>query len=218
MAEKIIRRESLSKQVSHELEKMIESGEYPVGSKIPPEPDLMQMFQVSRNTIREAIQGLTLAGLLETKQGNGTFVRSSNRFEANMKQKYEKVSIEDISEARKCIEITIAHLAALRCQESDIETITECFIKRKNLKVSDRENTKADIEFHMAIAKACHNIILIDLYQSISSYLESHIAERKLVSLLTTEEIDNLHEQLYNAIIQKNADAASIAAKNILDI
>lgn len=218
MVGKIIKRESLSKQVSQELEKMIENGEYLVGDKIPTESDLIEMFQVSRNTIREAIQGLTLAGLLETKQGNGTFVRSSSRFDANMKQKYAKVSLKDIREARNCIEVTIAHLAALRCEQEDIDIITKCFNKRKNLKVNIRENTKADIEFHMAIANACHNLILIDLYQSISDYLESHITERNLDSTLSSEEIDQLHEQLYKAIIEKNADAASVAAKNILDI
>lgn len=218
MQEKGVKRESLSNQVSKELEKMIENGEYKLGERIPTEPDLMKMFQVSRNTIREAIKGLTLAGLLETKQGNGTFVRSTNRFEANMKQKYETVSIEDIREARNCIEVTIAHLAANRREKEDLNLIEKFFNERKNLKVNVRENTKADIEFHMAIAKSCHNLILIDLYQSISDYLESHITERKLESSLSTEEIDKLHEELYKAIINKDSEAASVAARNILDI
>lgn len=218
MQEKGVKRESLSNQVSKELEKMIENGEYKLGERIPTEPDLMKMFQVSRNTIREAIKGLTLAGLLETKQGNGTFVRSTNRFEANMKQKYETVSIEDIREARNCIEVTIAHLAANRREKEDLNLIEKFFNERKNLKVNVRENTKADIEFHMAIAKSCHNLILIDLYQSISDYLESHITERKLESSLSTEEIDKLHEELYKAIINKDSETASVAARNILDI
>ena len=215
---KLIKRESLSKQVSKELEKMISEGEYEVGSKIPTEPDLMEMFQVSRNTIREAIQGLTMAGLLETKQGNGTFVRASSRFEANMKLKYSEVSLDDISEARNCIEITIAHLAALRCQPEDVEMIEKYYNKRKNLQVDERENTKADIEFHIAIAKASHNLILIDIYQTISDYLESHILDRKLESQLSTQEIDQLHEDLFLAVIHNDANAATIAAKNILAI
>lgn len=71
---------------------------------------------------------------------------------------------------------------------------------------------------HLAIAKACHNIILIDLYQSISNYLENHIIERNLDSKLSASEIDNLHKKLYDAILNRNSEEATIAAHNILNI
>lgn len=216
--QKIVKRDSLSKQVSDKLETMIESGMYEIGQKIPTESELMQIFEVSRNTIREAVRSLTWSGILEVKQGDGTYVRSSSRFHANMKQKYAQVSLEDITEARNCIEVTIAHMAAMRRQEEDINKITMAYAKRKELKAGCKENTKADIEFHMAIAEACHNSILIDLYQSISDYLESHIAERNLDSQIDFEKIDQLHEELFYAVIDQNADLASTCAENILKI
>lgn len=215
---KTIKRDSLAKQVSDELEAMIERGEYEVGDKIPTEPDLMEMFHVSRNTIREAIQGLTFAGILETKQGNGTFVQSNNRFQANMSQKYAEVSIEDIREARNSIEVTIAHLAAVRYEDEDFDLITEAFNRRQNQNTSTKENTSADLDFHMAIAYACHNTILIDLYKSILSYLESQILERKLVTKLTAEEIDRMHQNLYEAVISRSPDQAVVAAQDIVNI
>ena len=81
-----------------------------------------------------------------------------------------------------------------------------------------KENTLADVEFHMAIARACHNTILIDLYQSISTYLENHIAERNMETSMDAEEFDLLHEKLYLAIKNQETDVANICAKNILKI
>ena len=218
MERKIVKRDSLSKQISDKLESMIDAGEYQVGERIPTEPELMEMFQVSRNTIREAVQSLTWVGILEIKQGDGTYVRSSNRFRANMKQKYAQVSLEDIKEARSCLEVTIAHLAAIRHEDSDVARMEQAFRRRNSQMVSEKENTKADIEFHMTVAEASHNRILIDLYQSISDYLESHIAERNKESECSVEEIDALHEQLLRAVVDRKPEEAARAVRHIVEI
>ena len=215
---KTVKRYPLSKQVSDKLEQMIAKGEYPVGSRIPTEVELMEIFKVSRNTIREAIQSLNSAGVLDVRQGDGTYVKSSNRFDANMNLKYEQVSLEDIREVRNSLEITIASLAARRRTEKELEVIREKFISRKESHETIKENTLADVEFHMAIAEACHNTILIDLYHSISSYLIDHIAERQAVTELDWDEIDRLHEELYIAIRDHKPDIANICAHNILNI
>ena len=215
---KPVKRTSLSKQVSDQLEAMIEAGEYEVGQKIPTEPELMQMFEVSRNTVREAVQSLTWSGILEVKQGAGTYVRSSSRFNANMKQKFETESLADLSEARNCIEVTIAHLAATRRKKSDIEKITTAYDKRRELKAGCKENTKADLEFHMAIADACHNSIMIDLYKTLYEYLESYIEERNLDDKLNIEEVERLHKGLYEAVVDGNSKEAAKHAKGIVEI
>ena len=120
MEKGILHRQSLSRQVSDKLEQLISSGTYKVGDKIPTEPELMELFGVSRNTIREAIQSLTWAGMLNVKQGDGTYVSAENRFAANMEQRYHDISIDDIAEARNSIEVTIAHLAAKRRTPQDV--------------------------------------------------------------------------------------------------
>ena len=215
---KALKRESLSKQVSDQLEEMIASGKYTVGNKIPTEPELMEMFQVSRNTIREAIQSLTWAGLLYVKQGDGTYVCATDRFHANMEQKYQKVSLDDIKEARNCLEVTIAHLAAQRRTDEDIDNMMEKLKSRKALPIDKKENTDADLEFHISVAKACHNTILMDMYESISCYLESQIADRNENSTLTTNEIDRLHEILFDAILNSQPERAAKAVTKILEI
>lgn len=214
----VVRRESLSKQVSDRLEEMISSGVYAVGEKIPPEPELVDMFQVSRNTVREAIQSLTWAGLLSVKQGDGTYVCSSNRFRANMEQKCQEVSFSDIKEARNCIEVTIAHLAAQRRSQSDLEVIQDMLAKRKNLETDSKENTEADLDFHIAIAHACHNTILIDMYESISDYMKSQIEVQNRTSVFSVAEIDKLHEDLFLAIQEGDSEKAVSAVMKILNI
>lgn len=218
MNNKGVKRYPLSRQVADQLEKMIESGEYEVGKRIPTEVELMDIFHVSRNTVREAIQSLTSAGVLEVKQGDGTYVRSSNRFNANMNMKYSQVSLDDIKEARNSLELTIVSLAAERRTEDEMEQVMEAFFRRKGLNQATKENTLADMEFHMAIAKACHNKILLDLYQSIAAYLESHIAERQVETNLDSIQIDELHEKLYMAIKNQEPDTARVCARNILKI
>ena len=218
MNTKIIKRDSLSKQVSDKLESMIESGAYGIGERIPTEPELMEMFQVSRKTVREAVQSLTWAGILEVKQGDGTYVRSTSRFQANMTQRYSQVDLEDIRETRNCLEVSIAHLAAQRRNQEDIAKIEAALLNRSEQNSGTRENTKADLDFHMAIAIACHNAILIDVYKSLSAYLESQIEERNLASQLSPEQIDNLHEVLCRAIVDGDPDRAAFAVQKILEI
>ena len=197
---------------------MISEGQFKVGEKINSESELMAMFNVSRNTLREAIHSLTSAGVLEVKQGDGTYVRSNNRFNANMKAEYEKVDIEDIKETRNALEITMANLAAKRRTAEDIERIENALNKRKELKDSERENTRADLDFHLKIAEATHNKVLIDLYLSIYDYLESLIAERQFETKLDSKEIDDLHEKLFEAIKAEDRTLAASCAQDILNI
>lgn len=215
---KIVKRRSLSKQVADSIEHMIAEGQYTINQKIPTEIELMEMFSVSRNTVREAVRLLASGGFLEVIQGDGTYIRCANRFNANMNLKYEQESIDDIWEARNCLEITISHLAAERKTQEDLLEIEEAFRKRQDLKEISKENTFADIEFHMAIARACHNPILLDLYTSMSDYLIDHIAERKDTTELNLEQIDKLHEKLLIAIKKSDSNEAEICTHNILKI
>ena len=209
---------SLSRQVSDELEHMIEAGEYAVGQRIPTESELMEMFSVSRNTLREAVQSLTSAGVLEVRQGDGTYVISDSRFNANMNKEFEKVSLEDVRETRDVMEVAIARLAARRRTEEELEEICAALENRQGLKENVKENTLADMEFHMAIARASHNHIFLELYTSMLCYLENQIAQRQAFTTLDQGEIDALHEKLCLAIQERDEDGAVRYAREIISI
>ncbi len=83
-------RSTLVEQVTEQIEQMIESGQWKVGEKIPPEPELMEQFAVSRNTLREAIRSLVHAGMLETRQGIGTTIKSDTNLGLALEKKNSK--------------------------------------------------------------------------------------------------------------------------------
>src|SRR5699024_5961604 len=93
-----INRMSLVEQVAAQIEELIQSERWTIGKKIPPETDLMEQFAVSRNTLREAIRALVHAGLLETKQGSGTIVRSKKRLEAAIKACQQAAEKDDLDQ------------------------------------------------------------------------------------------------------------------------
>ena len=213
-----LKRKSLSKQVSEKLEKMIETGKYPVGEKIPTEPELMELFQVSRNTVREAVQSLTWGGILDVKQGDSTYVRSQSRFSANMNKKYSEASPENIMEARCCIEVAIVRFAALRRTEEDIERISRAFSRCREQNADVKESTRSDMDFHIAVAEACHNTILTDLYLSMYDYLESHIEEKSSGTEFDAARTGALHGKLFKAIEDRDPDRAESAVRDILSV
>ena len=217
MIEKSVKRYSLSRQVADKLEALIEEGYYAIGSKIPTETELVERFDVSRNTVREAVQYLVSAGILCVKQGDGTYVLSNNRFDANMKMKYETANKNDIKEARNALELTIAHLAAKRRTEDDIIKITKAFNDRNALKDEIKDYTAADVKFHMLIAEASHNEIIIDLYKSIFSFITKNISDI-LEEHLDETLSDEYHKHLFDAIIEGDSEKATVSVHNILNI
>ena len=218
MKENSIKRYSLSEQVADKIEKMIEKGEYKINEKIPTEVELIEKFGVSRITIREAIKSLVSIGILEVYQGDGTYVRANNRFDATMNKVFNDANINEIIETRKTLEISITMKACERRTEKDLEKIYNALIKRQTSKDDEKENTIADIEFHMEIANASHNKLLVGLYKSLYSYLYVHILKSKSKADLTNEEIDKLHYDLYEAIKNKDLEKVHLVTKLITNI
>lgn len=212
-----IKRYSLSEQVIDSLERMIRDGEYKIGDKIPTETELMKVFDVSRNTLREAIHSLASAGILDVRQGDGTYVISNNRFAANMNQKYEQVSINDIIEVRKALELTIVSLAAKKRTKEELEIIKEAYLRKNNNNLSKEELINNDIEFHMVIANASHNKLLIDLYKSLYSYLVNQISYKN-DNMANLSLIEELHKELYLAIKEQDSIKAMGCVDKILEL
>lgn len=208
---------SLPKQVSQAIEELILNDTYKIGDKIPTEPELMEMFKVSRNSVREAIQSLIQAGLLEAKQGKGTFVIAKKRLEVELINSLVKVDSKDISEVRNFLEENIVVLAIKHATEEDLDRI-EFSLKNRNNNLDEvKENTEADINFHMSIAQATHNVLLIDLYQYISKYFVTYIAS-KIEKKESVEEIDKLHKELFLSIKNRDEISAKEIVKKIISL
>src|SRR5690242_18569716 len=98
-------RTPLVDQVIAQLREQISSGEWPVGSKIPTEPDLVAALGVGRNTLREAVRALAHLGLLESRQGAGTYVRADNELVGAVRRRLARAELRDATELRRGLEV-----------------------------------------------------------------------------------------------------------------
>ncbi|NIK77803.1 DNA-binding FadR family transcriptional regulator [Paenibacillus castaneae] len=205
-----INRSKLVDDVVIQLQKKISSGEMQHGEKIPTEPELMEQFGVGRSTIREAVRVLVHAGLLEKKQGFGTFLTSNSVIQEPLDHRLRRAEILEVYEARKMLELEIAKLAAERRDQDDLDQMHNHLATRSlALEKGDTQGyLNADIAFHLSIAVASKNAVIIDLYRTFSSVLLD--ASQKLTIVHSDHDPNTLfHESLYEAIKAGDGSAAA---------
>jgi len=206
---KNVQQRKLGDQVIQQLQEKISLGEFNPGDKIPTEPELMSMLGVGRSTIREAVRVLVKAGLLEVRQGDGTYVLDRTTSLEPLEHRLRRATILEVYEVRRILELEIAKLAAQRRTEEDLVLMRESLNKRREARRIDdnRAYVDSDLVFHLAIAAASKNGVLSDLYLSFSNVLRD--ALEKLVS--DRELYQNqiaIHEQLLDAIERKDEQEA----------
>src|SRR5688572_14543871 len=106
-------------------------GEWPVGTRIPTEPDLVAALGVGRNTVREAVRALVHAGVLERRQGSGTYVTSRHELTGVMTRRLEGAEVTDAIEVRRAFEVEAARLAAIRRTPSDLKALDKALAARE---------------------------------------------------------------------------------------
>lgn len=202
-------RSTLVGQVTSQIEQMIENGQWKVGEKIPTEPDLMNLFEVSRNTLREGIQSLVHVGLLETRQGIGTTVKSDSNLALALEKKIKKNDLLETLEVRLGFEREAAQLAAERRTAEDLEQMESCL---NDCKIAAKNNApfqlaKADIAFHKSVVRATHNKMFIDLYEYISDALQ-HSIDGIMRTKNPVNWENEIHTDLFQAIQGGNPQLA----------
>lgn len=214
---KAVQQRKLADQVTQQLQEKISLGELRPGDKIPTEPELMALFAVGRSTIREAIRVLLKAGLLEVRQGDGTYVINRITDSEPLDHRLRRATILEVYEVRRILELEIAKLAAERRSDDDLALMRTSLSKRREARrVNDlRGYVDSDLAFHLAIAAASKNSVLTDLYLSFSNALRD-----ALDKLVADQELDKnqitIHEQMLDAIERKDAKAAEYwTAENI---
>lgn len=156
-------------EIGLELEKQLKQGQYQPGQKLPSERKLSELFNTSRATIREAIIMLELEGLVEVKQGAGLFFRNShydaestiNNFTPELK--VSEVGPFELLQARFVLETSIAEFAAKNIKISELRELREIIRKQESSLGDDSALfEQLDREFHLCIAEATQNRVLID--------------------------------------------------------
>lgn len=159
----VLQPRNLYSEVLDGLRKMIESGEIREGERIPPERVLAERFGVSRTCVREALGALKLSGVIQGRPGAGTYLAkvSPGGIDRSDLLLVEEGSPFEILESRKIIEPAIAALAARKATAEDIARLVQA-MERLHESAGDSESlTAADKQFHLSMAEATHNRILI---------------------------------------------------------
>lgn len=175
-----IEQRKVSAQIVDQVKSLIANGRLKPGDTLPPERELMKVFNVSRPTLREALNTLSTMGFVQMAQRQRTRVRSlvpSNITEPlhRLLKEDMKTSLEMI-EARSIIETGNARLAAKRATEADIAKLEECLEAMREKIDRDQSLTDEDADFHLSLAEATHNKIQTHLMFSIYDLLKEKVA------------------------------------------
>lgn len=217
-----VQKKSLVDSVITQLRASVESGNWPVGDRIPVEPELAERLGVSRNTVREAVRVLVHAGMLDTRQGAGTYVRAAIDPAETLRRIGRAALLERI-EVRLTLEVEAARLAAIRHNESDRTAMRAALDERIALRSGDPAQAnnnieafiKADARFHAAVVVAAHNSAMMDLYRYFASATVETIRQTEMDHELP-EPNQADHEALFDAIIANDAEAAATATRHLL--
>lgn len=216
-----VKQPKISDMIVQELESMILEGSFSAGQKLPPERELAAHFEVSRPSLREAIQKLVARGVLFSRHGGGTYV--SEQLGSSFADPLQDLIsshdefLYDQLEFRDALESLAAYYAALRSTEADKAKLTQCFeqLVEANQNQAFALEAKLDVEFHMIIAESAHNIVLQHTLRSLHSMLAKSISsnlknlfEKKAARQYVMEQ----HTSLYQAIMSGDAEAARAAA------
>lgn len=212
------RRTGLVDQVISQLRAQIDSGEWSVGDRIPTESELSEQLEVGRNTVREAVRALAHAGLLEIRQGAGTFVRASSELGGALRRRLERSRLREKLEVRRALEVEAARLAALHHTAEDRAAISTALDERQAAwRARDMAVfVEADFTFHRTVVAATHNPLLIELYDDIAQVVYESIAHTVREEPEHAESID--HTGLSEAILAGDAERALREATCYLDV
>lgn len=211
-----IKREPAVSQVARKLMEYILSGEMVPGERMPSERQLAEAFGVGRSALREAIKSLSLMGLVEVRQGDGTYVK---RADAGLLPEVIEWGLLlgeprtlDLVEARQYIEVDIAGLAAKRRTDEDIAELARQ-LERMRINLDDHEGfVDADVAFHQRLVLAARNSALRDIHASIQALLRTWI-RRVIASAPSSLPSYEEHVPIFEAV--KAGDPA--AAERAMD-
>ena len=173
---KIVRSSRLYEQIVQQVEESIHKSVLKPGDQLPPERELAQQFGVSRTAVREAVKALREKGLVEAYPGRGTFVTDGTGY--SMRQSLDrmlKVGQAEgsgfLAEVREILEPEIAALAAARADQEDLSSMREQVAVMDSARKDPDAFIEADLDFHLALAEAAANPLILSLIDSIVGLL-----------------------------------------------
>jgi GntR family transcriptional regulator, transcriptional repressor for pyruvate dehydrogenase complex len=217
---KVIRTSRLYEQIVQQIEDSILKGTLKAGDQLPSERDLALKFGVSRTAVREAVKALHEKGLVEAYSGRGTFITNGTSQAVtqsiNLMMRFDQVEgSANLAEVRQILEPEIAAMAATRIQEPQLTLMREAF-STMNAALKDPEAyIEADLDFHLALAEAAENPLILSLLDSIVGLLREQ--RLKIFFHESGPERGQFHHaRILEAIEKRDPDASRSAMRDHL--
>lgn len=219
---KPIERDKVSVKIANQIKALVVEDKLKPGMILPPEKELTKLFNVSRPSLREALNSLIGMGFLETNQSNRIIVRSlvSGRIFTPLDHllKEDQENVFQLIEVRKAIETWNAYFAAKRATPEDISRLEDNVESMRNI---IREGKSApdmqDANFHLSIAKATHNKIQEHMMFTIWDILLEYFG-KYYKTLKNEEDVLRQHLEIFEAIKQKDSHLARERIYEHLDV
>lgn len=215
----------LSDQLTIKIKELIEENGLQAGDRLPSERVLAQQFKTSRPPVREALRALASYGLVKTRPSGGTYLQTAlPQWPTHALSSLNHYITDDphysydVLEVRQALERDSARLAALRATEEDKENIQRCY----NIMIEHQEKDEpalaahADAQFHLAIAQASHNVVLLQVMRGVFDLLLTNVEHNRRTLFANDNgsvlvELTKQHHSLLQAILTSNPTAAEQA-------
>lgn len=211
-------RVGLVDQVIEQLRTAVRDGEWPIGERIPTEPELCEQLGVGRNTIREAVRALAHTGLLEVRQGDGTYVRATSEVSGAIRR-LAGSELREVLQVRRTLEVEGAGLAATERTEEEVAELRALLARRATELAEGRweDFARTDAEFHGAVVRAGHNGLLTELYLGLTEVITASVAATSTITPGVEHAPEIGHEDLADAIAGRDPERAVAEACGFLD-
>ena len=220
----------LSDQVAEQLLALIRSRGIACGERLPAERALAVSLGVSRTSLRAAIQKLSGQGILSSRIGAGTFLQAdAQAWQRETLSPLAPLMLQDptyrydVLETRRALESSTAAHAALRATAQDKDNIRRCFDRMLDYQRRNDAalSARADARFHLAIAEASHNLVLIQVMRGLFDLVLSTMAQNRRILVhdhhLSHAALNGQHRRLMQSILDGNAGEARAAMGAHLD-
>lgn len=207
---------SLVDQALEQLRLRIAQGAWAVGERLPTEPELCAELGISRNTVREAMRVLAFSGLIEIRQGDGSYLRSMTDPLGTMRA-LSHCTLGKAQETRQILEVEAIGLAAQRRTASDLRALRTALDASAALYQGDLEAyISADLAFHQRLVDAAHNPALSELYQYFSAIVGAQL--RQTLNLSPRRQaVFDLHVALLDAVEQQDPERAKSLCRQLIN-
>jgi len=216
---KPIKQEKISAKIVEQIKALIASGKLKPGDALPPERELITQLNVSRPSLREALNTLATMGFIEITQRHRTIVKSltagriTEPIDHLLKEDFQTVF--ELIEARQAIETWNAHHAAIRAIPEDIARLEECLGAMQAKIENNLSVVEEDANFHLAISEATHNKIQMHLMFSIYDKLKESLG--KYLERIDMNAVHAQHSKIVAAIKKNDSDQAEARMREHLD-